>query len=245
MVVRASDAIVVKGLCASRGKGSAARQVLQNVDLNVPRGTLHMLVGPNGCGKVQTLSPCSCWFAMTHHGLGMGEARTDVCTDADPVSHPWSGDAAVDDGRWWTAQSTLLRLLAGMIQPSSGSVTMDRPASLVFQNPDQQVVMPTVGADVAFGLGNQQVALEEVRACKTACSLSSEPLCTCLRCFGCGCKQGSVTPHPALPARHARRATDPMRPTTHVPQVQTRVRRALAMVNLSDCLTVRLLLAGC
>ena len=40
---------------------------------------------------------------------------------------------------------------------------MDRPASLVFQNPDQQVVMPTVGADVAFGLGNQQVPLEEVR----------------------------------------------------------------------------------
>lgn len=30
-----------------------------------------------------------------------------------------------------------------------------------------------------------------------------------------------------------------MRRTTHVPQVQTRVRRALAMVNLSDCLTVR------
>jgi energy-coupling factor transport system ATP-binding protein len=57
----------------------------------------------------------------------------------------------------------LLRLLAGMIQSSSGSVSMDRPASLVFQNPDQQVVMPTVGADVAFGLGNQQVPLEEVR----------------------------------------------------------------------------------
>ena len=27
------------------------------------------------------------------------------------------------------------------------------PAGFVFQNPDHQVVMPTVGADVAFGLG--------------------------------------------------------------------------------------------
>jgi hypothetical protein len=29
----------------------------------------------------------------------------------------------------------------------------DAPCGFVFQNPDHQVVMPSVGADVAFGLG--------------------------------------------------------------------------------------------
>lgn len=35
----------------------------------------------------------------------------------------------------------------------SGSVKTDEPTGFVFQNPDHQVVMPTVAADVAFGLG--------------------------------------------------------------------------------------------
>lgn len=30
---------------------------------------------------------------------------------------------------------------------------VDAPCGFVFQNPDHQVVMPTVAADVAFGLG--------------------------------------------------------------------------------------------
>jgi energy-coupling factor transport system ATP-binding protein len=32
----------------------------------------------------------------------------------------------------------------------------------VFQNPDQQLFMPTVGADVAFGLGAEPLTLEEI-----------------------------------------------------------------------------------
>ena len=43
----------VRGVTASRGKGATQRQVLHGVDMTVPRGTLHMLVGPNGCGKVR------------------------------------------------------------------------------------------------------------------------------------------------------------------------------------------------
>ena len=35
----------------------------------------------------------------------------------------------------------------------AGDVSVDAPAGFVFQNPDHQVVMPTVAADVAFGLG--------------------------------------------------------------------------------------------
>ncbi len=50
-------------------------------------------------------------------------------------------------------KSTLLKTLGGLVQPSSGSMRTDKPSGFVFQNPDHQVVMPTVAADVAFGLG--------------------------------------------------------------------------------------------
>jgi hypothetical protein len=50
-------------------------------------------------------------------------------------------------------KSTLLRVAAGLILPEGGQVAVDAPYGFVFQNPDSQVVMPTAGADVAFGLG--------------------------------------------------------------------------------------------
>jgi len=37
----------------------------------------------------------------------------------------------------------------------AGHVEVDTPVGFVFQNPDHQVVMPTVAADVAFGLGRR------------------------------------------------------------------------------------------
>ena len=50
-------------------------------------------------------------------------------------------------------KSTLLRTLGGLIRPDGGDVRVAQPTSFVFQNPDHQVIMPTVRADVAFGLG--------------------------------------------------------------------------------------------
>ena len=50
-------------------------------------------------------------------------------------------------------KSTLLKVLGGLYEPDSGMVDTDLPNGFVFQNPDHQVVMPTVAADVAFGLG--------------------------------------------------------------------------------------------
>ncbi|CAI7809469.1 unnamed protein product, partial [Closterium sp. NIES-53] len=56
-------------------------------------------------------------------------------------------------------------VLAGLLQPNSGRLRVDAPRSFVFQNPDHQVIMPTVNADVAFGLGrlNPPLAEEEVQ----------------------------------------------------------------------------------
>ncbi|KMZ61371.1 ABC transporter I family member 10, chloroplastic [Zostera marina] len=61
-------------------------------------------------------------------------------------------------------KSTLLKVLAGLLNPSSGTVYVNGTKSFVFQNPDHQVVMPTVEADVAFGLGKFNLPLDEVRS---------------------------------------------------------------------------------
>lgn len=63
-----------------------------------------------------------------------------------------------------SGKSTLLRVLAGLLQPQMGSFEIQRPVGFVFQNPDHQLVMPTVGADVAFGLVEERLPLPTVRA---------------------------------------------------------------------------------
>ncbi|KAJ1698343.1 hypothetical protein LUZ63_006855 [Rhynchospora breviuscula] len=61
-------------------------------------------------------------------------------------------------------KSTLLKVLAGLLRPTEGEVDINGPCSFVFQNPDHQVVMPTVEADVAFGLGKFDLSRDEVQS---------------------------------------------------------------------------------
>ena len=74
-------------------------------------------------------------------------------------------------GRNGSGKSTLLRLMAGLIAPSSGTVRVagldparERKAMLgkigiLFQNPDHQILFPTVIEELSFGL--QQMDLVE------------------------------------------------------------------------------------
>jgi biotin transport system ATP-binding protein len=68
-----------------------------------------------------------------------------------------------------SGKSTFARLLNGLVLPSAGRVRVDgldtrdavrdvrRRVGFVFQDPDAQIVHPTVAEDVAFGLENQGV----------------------------------------------------------------------------------------
>ena len=60
-------------------------------------------------------------------------------------------------------KSTLLKLLAGLHRPESGVVKSVSPIGFVLQNPDHQVIMPTVASDVAFALGGRQRDESDVR----------------------------------------------------------------------------------
>ncbi len=78
---------------------------------------------------------------------------------------------AVPRGQFWmllgtngSGKSTLLRILVGLLEASSGEVRLQHPVGYVFQNPDQQLVMPTVGADVAFGLAPEGLSPKVVRS---------------------------------------------------------------------------------
>ena len=88
-------------------------------------------------------------------------------------------------GRNGSGKSTLLRMIAGLVAPDEGAVSLDgnsggidpwqdRKAALarigiLFQNPDHQILFPTVLEELAFGLTQQRLSRAEAEARARAC----------------------------------------------------------------------------
>ena len=101
-----------------------------------------------------------------------------IAIQAQKLSFQWTPERPilqdcnlqVPQGQFWmllgnngSGKSTLLRLLAGLLTPRGGQVNLHQPVGFVFQNPDHQLVMPTVGADIAFGLVRENLSSPEIR----------------------------------------------------------------------------------
>lgn len=79
-------------------------------------------------------------------------------------------------GRNGAGKSTLIRLMAGLVAPDRGQVRVDgvevardregalATVGILFQNPDHQIIFPTVLEELAFGLEQQGRARAEARA---------------------------------------------------------------------------------
>ncbi|MCP2732176.1 energy-coupling factor ABC transporter ATP-binding protein [Limnofasciculus baicalensis] len=106
-------------------------------------------------------------------------AITEKAISVRNLSFTWPTGASVlrscslevPKGEFWmllgtngSGKSTLLQLLAGLLSPQSGEIEISGLVGFVFQNPDHQLVMPTVGADVAFGLVEEKLSNDQIRA---------------------------------------------------------------------------------
>ena len=73
------------------------------------------------------------------------------------------GEFAVIAGSNGSGKSVLMSLIAGLAEPSSGSITLhDCQAGLVFQEADAQILGETPEEDIAFGAKNCGLAKQQV-----------------------------------------------------------------------------------
>ncbi|MEM9926395.1 MAG: energy-coupling factor ABC transporter ATP-binding protein [Cyanobacteria bacterium P01_D01_bin.50] len=104
---------------------------------------------------------------MAEPGISVKDLNFDWSNGTQVIK---SCSLEVPRGEFWmllgtngSGKSTLLRLLAGLLTPKSGEIQVLHPVGFVFQNPDHQLVMPTVGADVAFGLVEEKLPHKQIR----------------------------------------------------------------------------------
>lgn len=105
--------------------------------------------------------------------------------DGETVLHEISLDLAEDRigliGDNGSGKSSLVRVLNGLLAPTKGRVrvagldpargpeTMASHVGFIFQNPDHQLIFPTVQEELCFGLRNQGLSAREARDRALAC----------------------------------------------------------------------------
>lgn len=102
-------------------------------------------------------------FAIAVEGLNFGWNSQANVLNSCSLNVP-TGEFWMLLGNNGCGKSTLLRLLANLLTPDSGKIKIDAPLGFVFQNPDHQLVMPTVAADIAFGLVEEKLNISQVQS---------------------------------------------------------------------------------
>ena len=118
-----------------------------------------------------------------------GQSKKDGCNKLifEDVHFSWHGKkdfvikncsfSVSEPGLWMLVgengcgKSTLLKLIKGILQPTYGYIKRPSNLSLVFQNPDHQILMPTCGSELILNIkGNLN---KRVINCKVKHSLNS------------------------------------------------------------------------
>jgi energy-coupling factor transport system ATP-binding protein len=102
-------------------------------------------------------------FAIAVEGLNFGWNSEANVLNSCSLNVP-KGEFWMLLGNNGCGKSTLLRLLAGLLNAHSGTIKTEPPLGFVFQNPDHQLVMPTVAADIAFGLVEEKLNISQVQS---------------------------------------------------------------------------------
>lgn len=105
-------------------------------------------------------------FPVYDDNPGQGEqTRSGFFYALDDVSLSLeSGSCAIIAGANGSGKSLLMSVIAGLEEPTSGTVKTADKVGLVFQEPDAQILGETPREDIAFGPRNMKLSKEECRA---------------------------------------------------------------------------------
>jgi biotin transport system ATP-binding protein len=74
-----------------------------------------------------------------------------------------NGECTIIAGANGSGKSVLMSIIAGLEEPSSGSVKTSSRVGLVFQEPDSQILGETPEEDIAFGPRNMKLSKNEIK----------------------------------------------------------------------------------
>ena len=120
------------------------RYIIKNMSFSVKKGSTAVLTGRSGCGK-STLCCALC-------GLMPSVIKADV--SGRVVYSAPAGAEENAGGEKYPAETDIRE---------ADEAARAKLAGMVFQNPDDQIICPTVEDEIAFGLENLCVPYEEMR----------------------------------------------------------------------------------